>query len=653
MQETDHLKLEGGGNGEPYDGKPTYARLVPGLICDDKTAAIGSIDIQDDFAILVTNENSCKDQSESIPVSALELSSFSSRYIGYGGGVYTYLENPLENAKKEIFTEAWCRAMKPDRSGSSMEIAIEWKEQGDTADFFLMTESQPDNEVVSSTRTLDVDEVSYSGSNGKLQVYFKQKVPGTEKVAGVYTGRVNGSEKQINVECLMGGQFDSIAPRFDYPSSSQKTLAIGEAISDLLPIVNKSTVRFSLSGRLPSGLQFNAITGSITGSALASSARQNYLVSALFAFGKITRPVSIGVGPAVTVDRTSASQPCTVSSAGCDLKSAVDLANQLAPIPLVVRISQPAIDMSGTAFTVTGDLALSGTGGMPVVLDAKSLSPHFEVKNGAHLEIQRMRLINGHGVWGGSIHVENGSLLVRNSSFQNNVVVAIDSKAQGGAIYAKSSQLEVLNTEFLTNKVPWNGSLLGGGAIAIDSGLRSLIRDSVFKNNEAQMGGAIYNSGANPQLFEISNCIFSANSSMKGGAVYSQWGSVSVTDSQFLQNQATFDGGAITLQVVERAWVRDSEFDGNTGMGNRALAIYWTGRDLESSLYVLESKFHHHSTSVPQSGVLLNDMGRVVLRGSEFSQNEPIKNCVAVFDASVSDFVSLGGNHSSDGTCPP
>lgn len=656
------LKLgSGGGNGEPYDGKPTYVRLVPGWTCDNQAPAIGSLDIHGATATLITNENACSGQSTEVPVSDLEHSSFSSRYIGYQEGVYTYTHDRNENIQKGIFTEAWCRAMKTDRSASVFELAVEWQELGDIASLFHMTGATPDPVSTSTTRRLDVDHVSYETAGGVLQIYFQQKVPGTRKVAGFFQEKINSIEKPVPVECLMGGQFDPIAPTFEYPSSSQKTLAIGEPLNGFVPSVNRPGAQFSISAGLPAGLQFNPSNGGIQGAASKAQKRQTLQVSALFPFGRVTRQLSIGVAPVVKVDQNSSTEPCRVEGTGCDLQGALALANQMSPLPLIAQVSKSLIELQGAALTLTGDLSVIGVGGMATLVDAKSLSAHFHVAPGAHLEIQRLRLIHGKNASGGSISVKNGGLVVRNSVFEANQTqdVAPDEiHGWGGAIYLNGGSLEVFNSEFLNNQSDIN-TAFAGGAIAVQAASMVSVRDSVFKGNRAQRGGALYFESFNSDIFQIQNSVFESNSALHGGAVYNWLAKLSISDSQFSRNNATFNGGAVRFSSTDRAWVSKSNFTANTGLGTDSPAIYWVGSEWMdfnlnvSTLYLLESKFQNHTAGSPDSGVVLNYTGRIVLRGSEFHNNAaPLVSCKGRFDSETSQFVSLGGNSSDDGTCP-
>ncbi len=263
-----------GGNDEPYDGKLHFSRLVPGLTCSDQSMAIGSIVLHSSTATVITNGNSCNGLSEEISKSNLEFSVFSKKYIGYEFGIFMGLPASNANSNETTLTEAWCRAYNSERTKSTFEFVTEWQMEKNVALLSVMTQSHPDATTSISRRELDVDHVSYDTVEGTLKINFNQKIPGTKKVADVFYGRLDGHENQkMSVECLMGGQFDPLAPTFKFSSSQHKILAVGESISGFLPIVNKTTTQFLIDGALPAGLFFESATGAITGQATAAVAR--------------------------------------------------------------------------------------------------------------------------------------------------------------------------------------------------------------------------------------------------------------------------------------------------------------------------------------------------------------------------------------------
>lgn len=637
---------DSGGNGEPYDGKPVHTRLVPGLTCSDSSVAVGSLDIHGSTATLITNENSCKNISTEISANELEHSSFTEKYVGYNDGVYTYVKDRNENIAKGIFTETWCRALESDSNQSTYEFVAIWQEDGHLSTLETMTQKNPIAEAALSSRKLDLDRVTYrAADDGALTVYFKQKVPGKNKVVGFYYGTIDGVENQkINLECLMGGQFDPIAPRFDFSGPSHKTIALGDSLNDLIPTVNKSTVKFSIDGTLPDGLTFNEKLGVISGTAKSLMARKAYNVSALFSFGKITKPISIAVADVQTVDQTST------------LVTAITKANLMAPLPLIIKLNAPYFQLSGQRLEVSGDISIIGDAKTQSIIDANSLTGHFLVKPKARLEIQYLSLINGLNRVGGSIEVNEANLLVENSQFKNNSSDTQEQQGSGGAISATRSVTEIVSSIFTGNHTNMNGGG-GGGAIYIESHISTTIKDSKFISNKGILGGAIESFAASNQSLEIYNSIFENNESFKGGAIYSLFGNLLTANSQFIKNRSYFDGGALHINMVDRAWILDSLFDGNVGDGFGSSAIYWAGVDWSgfrgyySVMYIMSSKFINQRSQNTAGNVILNHLGQIIMGNSTVTENGNSKSC-GILSPEAATYTALGKNVSSDGTCP-
>lgn len=664
-------KSDSGGNGEPYDGKPSYLRLVPGLTCNNQNVAVGSLVIHGDTATMISNEDSCNGNSKDILISQLEKSSFTTKYLGFESGVYTYLDNPSVNIRDGIFTEAWCRVINKTSGQSDYEFGVEWNEATQTSSMAVMTKINPLAKSFVALRKLEVGRVSYAYENSRININFAQTIPGSYKVPGTFRGSIDGqNDKTMDLDCLMGGQFDPIAPKFEYPSGYNRTLAVGDSLRNMKPTINKSTVTFSLNGTLPSGLSFDQTSGLISGKAMTPIARQKLFVSAVFPFGKITKSISIGVGNVQVVnvgtDDVSVAA-CGDNSKICSLRGAVAQANRQAPIPLIVQVNAAKIEFSGVPIDLNGDVSIIGQLASQTILDAKVLSNHFNVNANSYMELKNLNLINGHNNTGGSVSVESGYLIVSDSTFDTNTTDDSDKYhsqdarvGTGGAIDARHSDVEIYNTNFRNNHAAWNGlSRLGGGAIYINEGKSLIVKGSEFTNNSGNHGGAVHIAGSSLAVFQFENSKFTGNESFQGGAIYAEYTNVAVINSGFIKNVSLFDGGAISYFLISRAWVQSSQFDGNSGAGIGSAAIQWLGflgsyneDDHASALYVLESDFKNHSSDHPGVSVLLDQSGSVILRGSHFYENGRLQNCKALYDSDASNLFSLGGNSSTDNSCP-
>ena len=120
-----------------------------------------------------------------------------------------------------------------------------------------------------------------------------------------------------------------------------------------------------------------------------------------------------------------------------------------------------------------------------------------------------------------------------------------------------------------------------GGAIHIDldSGSYNVpksmnLKNTNFTNCNSRFGGAISILGG---TLNIEECNFiNNNASFKGGAIYSSWTNISITKSKFQKNTATKNGGAIYFDK-HRLIINESNMTGNKVLeesDNAANAIY-------------------------------------------------------------------------------
>ena len=210
----------------------------------------------------------------------------------------------------------------------------------------------------------------------------------------------------------------------------------------------------------------------------------------------------------------------------------------------------------------------------------------------------------GSGLAGGKLIIKNGSL------FQNNTSIY-----DGGAI-GNYGSLEITGATFDSNHAQTgtvDSAPIGGGAISlgIDSNTKTVINGSVFSNNDSGFnGGAIGTrrtlqkgeTGENNSLI-ISDSTFSGNRAKggvtdrlydkqtggNGGAIANTFGTTEINSTEFLQNEAAVNGGAIyntryydvaTSAVSEnyggKIVLTDSTFIGNKA-GNQGGAVSNSG----------------------------------------------------------------------------
>ncbi len=146
---------------------------------------------------------------------------------------------------------------------------------------------------------------------------------------------------------------------------------------------------------------------------------------------------------------------------------------------------------------------------------------------------------------GGAVWAGNVSLLLQNNIFANNSARTINTSGGfGGAIWHlslnRNHSIQILNSSFHHNL-----ALYAGGAVA--SGSEGDVQSCVFVGNTARtIGGAL--SFISSTSVTITSCHFLSNSADVGGAVYSSTSLFQIIrKSNFIQNTATTDGGAIQV----------------------------------------------------------------------------------------------------------
>lgn len=162
-----------------------------------------------------------------------------------------------------------------------------------------------------------------------------------------------------------------------------------------------------------------------------------------------------------------------------------------------------------------------------------------------------------------------GSLTLENMTLSNGQTQP--ATEDGGAIYSEGS-VQIDNVTFTGNVGD------DGGAISMFAGNLTVANSQFSNNNAAEDGGAIeFDTGSTG---DISNSTFSNNTAVyDGGAIQSEQATLTISNSQFSSNSAADDGGAIT-QKEGTLTISGSTLSNNvagTNSGNVAGGIYSTG----------------------------------------------------------------------------
>lgn len=224
-------------------------------------------------------------------------------------------------------------------------------------------------------------------------------------------------------------------------------------------------------------------------------------------------------------------------------------------------------------------------------------------KIGGNLNISDVEFINNSATWS-NLYFINSNVTIVNSTFAN-----ISSK-YAGAIYSSNGYLRIYNTSFLNIHVNETG-----GAIGLKDNYYAIINNSTFINTTSESnGGAIYfdsqyryenSSGYELEIYDSDfiNC-----SSNFGGALLLLNGDLIVSDSNFRNNSAYLDGGAIYTSF-SNVFIARSNFTGNkvlynlSDRGAQGGALYFDN----SEIVLLNSTLENNSATLNGGAIYTYD----------------------------------------------
>ena len=200
------------------------------------------------------------------------------------------------------------------------------------------------------------------------------------------------------------------------------------------------------------------------------------------------------------------------------------------------------------------------------------------VLNVANAEFNGSIASNG----GAIVNALHGSATIADSSFVGNTA------AQDAGAIDNYGALTLTNATFTNNRANGFGGAIYNSQSSTSDMLYSVDLDAVtFSGNNAQKGGAIYNS-ANSVLNATNALAFTGNSAENGGAVYNR-GSFTALDGATLEaNTATEDGGALYNDANAVATFEGAAFTGNSAANGGAVynagTFYATSSNLEGNV---------------------------------------------------------------------
>ncbi len=238
------------------------------------------------------------------------------------------------------------------------------------------------------------------------------------------------------------------------------------------------------------------------------------------------------------------------------------------------------IDAAGALVTVNGGSFTGNTSNTGGAIYALSGS---DVKiNGADFtENESLYVQSGtynSAVGGGAVSVKSGKLTVTASSFDRNksgyyggavhtskTDVIIDGETEfsaneggtGGAIYFSGSDVTLKNISFTDNVSGLNGVIYASGTLNAEN--------ITATGNKAVSGGVLYVSGTST-VAEIKGSSFSGNNASNGGVAYAKEATLNINNCQISENSAKLGGALYTEKGIFN--IKASVFDKNTASSN-------------------------------------------------------------------------------------
>lgn len=175
---------------------------------------------------------------------------------------------------------------------------------------------------------------------------------------------------------------------------------------------------------------------------------------------------------------------------------------------------------------------------------------------------------------GGALYNDGGKVTVIDSILSNNSTSGIGGGFFDWANHYKGAKHSgptlIRNSLFYQNRAPMGGAVWKGG-----NRLLTMESSAVIENAAGKIGGGLAGTGPGPN-FKIVNCTFASNRVLKtgsAGALYSGGNTTTIINSTFAWNRVLNDGGsvggAIHADRRHRAKIRNSIFAFNTGGWNK------------------------------------------------------------------------------------
>lgn len=215
---------------------------------------------------------------------------------------------------------------------------------------------------------------------------------------------------------------------------------------------------------------------------------------------------------------------------------------------------------------------------------------------------------------------QNSALTLLGVEVSGNKCASTNSSGwSAGAILAVGANNTTTTINVNYSRFANNGATAqSGGAIVLRGG-NAKIRNTDFDNNDAAVNaGAIQLTNGSPKLV-LENCSFTGSNAAKGGVIYVVNGSVEASNVTFTQNTASGDGGVLYLGAGS-ATLTDCSFTKNTAKYGGAVYLP-QGAAASTKLTMTDCIVNENTANGGCAAGLYLSAGETVLSGVQINKN--------------------------------
>ncbi|MEM9173686.1 MAG: choice-of-anchor Q domain-containing protein [Myxococcota bacterium] len=340
-----------------------------------------------------------------------------------------------------------------------------------------------------------------------------------------------------------------------------------------------------------------------------------------------------------STDGTDAGNACLVESSPCrTIQHAYDSAaagdeiwiagdfdesvSTTFPVSFVGR-SRFVLPPTGTAFGLCA--GETGINRCPRWTTSSSSAPALLLDPGAlqATRVEHVRFVDVSGR--AAVQVESGSIQILDALFRNNRNTGGGLRPGGALSIAGANGVTIERSIFEENRDASSGALAGGGAISSFAPL--VVSDSTFARNEAEFGGALF-CGAG-QL-DVTNSVFDQNvASEAGGAIRMEFITpATIRDGTFRFNEAGSEGGAVSalvsaLEVSGTTLFQENRVDVDPSLGSGgggAVSVAGLTTRIDGATF-LGNVIESANSEAAGAALVASSNGSVTITDTRFEEN--------------------------------